>query len=196
MSYEKEIDHFVTESGETVGLKDTEARKGLIERIVAPQRAQIGQTIVVVETDENGVPTRWEPAYLNKPWRFIGNIVIPEDNTAWQNHGINVDMDGNPFCLSEAIVVFPKEGFGGGIRYIHLNESPSGGDYQDWSNVKTFVWFVTGPDGLHNVLLTSPNIDYWNKPDVQVLGPITSVTVNSNGVIAAGKTITVWGKDV
>lgn len=185
----------IEREGKVYDLKDKKARSDIATKITSPVVAAVGQTIVVTEVDENGAPTKWESAYPSKPWRFIGNIVIPEGNTAWQNHGINVDMDGNPFSLSEVIVVLPKDGFSGGIRYIHLNESPSAGDYQDWSNLKTYVWFATAPDGLHNVLMTSPILDYWNKPDVQVLGPITSVGVNSNGVITAGKTIAIWGKD-
>ena len=67
--------------------------------------AEVGQTIVVKEVDENGKPTEWECAELPSGWEVINEIILTEPTNKLV---LNVDKDGNPFALEEYKVIVSK----------------------------------------------------------------------------------------
>lgn len=54
------------------GMKDLFARQELEKKVPIPEKAKVGQTIVVTKVDENGYPLEWEAAAagLSLPLRF------------------------------------------------------------------------------------------------------------------------------
>jgi hypothetical protein len=71
--------------------------------IPAPKTAEVGQTIVVKEVDENGKPTAWEAADLPSggsvsKWVEAVNMVTAEDV---RELVINKDKNGNSFSFDE-----------------------------------------------------------------------------------------------
>jgi hypothetical protein len=112
--------------------------------IPVPLQAQLGQTVVVSEVDENGKPTAWEAA--NFP--AGGGIKLPEliASGTMEEEGFGFDItkdnDGNPFELVTAILYItnltPPEGTtsdvlckimmrgaGGRIVYLRANATQS-----------------------------------------------------------------------
>lgn len=87
-----------------------------IGAVEAPETAEVGQTIVVKEVDENGKPTAWEAA----DFPAGGGIKLPEliasGTMEEEGYGFDItkDNDGNPFELVTAILYItnltPPEG--------------------------------------------------------------------------------------
>jgi hypothetical protein len=77
--------------------------------VVAPDTAEVGQTIVVEEVAENGLPTKWKAVDLpaggsgGDKWETVIDYTVPEDCT---QAFLKTDLNGNPFKLKEAIVTF------------------------------------------------------------------------------------------
>lgn len=69
--------------------------------IPAPETAEVGQTIVVKEVDENGKPTAWEAADLptEGKWELIASGTMEEEARGIE---LTLDNDGKPFELTKA----------------------------------------------------------------------------------------------
>lgn len=72
-----------------------------IGAVAAPETAEVGQTIVVKEVDENGKPTAWEAANLptEDEWELIASGTMEEDA---RGITLTLDNEGNPFELKKA----------------------------------------------------------------------------------------------
>jgi hypothetical protein len=77
------------------------------ESIPVPETAEVGQTIVVKAVDENGKPTEWEGADVEKKYRLIKTITLDEEATAIE---FSEDEDGNPFALTEVMLCGSTKG--------------------------------------------------------------------------------------
>ena len=88
--------------------------KAEVARRIIPAHAEVGQTIVVSEVDENGNPSGWEA--VNFPdggssggnsggdnWEVIVDYTVPEGETAGPVE-FTVDKDGNAFDLKKAAI--------------------------------------------------------------------------------------------
>jgi hypothetical protein len=78
-----------------------DANEDVLDFVTTPETAEVGQTMVVKEVDENGKPTAWEAADLptEGKWELIASGTMEEDA-----NGIEVTLDnaGNPFELTKA----------------------------------------------------------------------------------------------
>lgn len=72
---------------------------------IAVSGATVGQTVKISAVDENGVPTAWEPVDLpDRTFELIGEVTLGEVQTA-NVITIDKDLDGNPFELSELLLL-------------------------------------------------------------------------------------------
>lgn len=76
------------------------------EVIPTPTTANVGQTIVVKEIDENGKPTKWEAVDVGggateEKWELISSGELTEDV---QQYIITKDNNGNKFNLNEVYI--------------------------------------------------------------------------------------------
>lgn len=81
-------------------------------KITAPATAEVGQTIVVSEVDENGKPTAWEMADMvsggsDEDWELIADATT-EEHVAYMN--VTQDINGNDFKLKKALVIIEYAG--------------------------------------------------------------------------------------
>ena len=78
---------------------------GILERILAPAVATVGQTIVVSEVDEEGKPIKWEAANpasgVGERYEILFNVEEAVESVEWDF----VDDSGNPVLLQEVEIV-------------------------------------------------------------------------------------------
>lgn len=123
------------------GATDAAAALTNLGAIPAPETAAVGQTIKVSAVDENGKPTAWEAVDFPsggggvKPFRLLRTVVVPTDastdtsGVTWLERseggywfGFDTDADGNPFEVSELIIVNEEAAaYASGIFTYHIN---------------------------------------------------------------------------
>lgn len=103
--------------GVVYDLEDTTARAEADKRIPIPSTAEVGQTIVVTEVDENGKPTKWSTVGLSAPdFKYI-RAVAPEDTVYLT---ITEDAEGNPLRFTEAYIA---------VTAARASDATAGGNY-------------------------------------------------------------------
>lgn len=131
--------------------------------------ATVGQTVKIAEVDENGAPTAWEsvdfPSGGDKgAFRLIRTVTIPEDpstdtsGVTWVERenggywfGFDTDENGNPFEISELIVVVNtaiakvEEGSGDPTLRFNCGATPYYGSGSTaplyaWDNTRSGAW--------------------------------------------------------
>lgn len=94
-----------TSLDEVAAVLGTKAAGGDTDISLGLTSASVGQIIKVKAVDENGKPTEWEAADMptgEEDFELIFSDTITEDVYEFNR---NVDKDGNPFELKEAVVI-------------------------------------------------------------------------------------------
>jgi hypothetical protein len=213
----KASDVFVkTEDGEKLPAEiEIDLNDDIPALVVAPSIAKVGQTMVVEEVNEIGVPTKWKAvdmAMVSK-WRKITAITTTEEvNTVI----ITEDDEGNAFEL-EDIVIYAKalanaEGAATGyFRFGIQADAPHRAIWQTTTGLPTsgYRWVqarftLFGDVWLAQDTLTSVNTSssygagyhnlLSNDKDI-ITTPAESVVFNFMGNIGVGSEIIVYGRD-
>ena len=119
-------DSIVYEETDESSYTKTEIDAALGDKITAPEAAEVGQTIVVSEVDENGKPTKWEAAELpsggggDEVWDILMNVTTEDDVS---NIAQTTPPDGHTFDeYTEAVLlIFVRPNSGGVTTGIGCN---------------------------------------------------------------------------
>ena len=175
--------------------------------------AAVGQIAKITAVDDTGKPTAWQAVDMpSGKQRRIAEITVAEPV---KKITVNKDINGNSFSLSEvSIFAYAGEAEEVGYSYARflVNENDSIGNFHLVVTKKTIsCFFRIREDGTGMVVRTEQNewnnfdkinlcsarVSYVLNGETNFGGAITDISMehaHSDGLIAAGSTIIVWGR--
>jgi len=183
------------------------------DKITIPTSAEIGQTIVVSEVDENGKPTKWESVDLSKndntEWKLLKAIELSEDTASIY---FDIDDEGNSFECKEIFfrgrttaadgttttlnIKFNTQNAGDPFFHGNSIVKNDGSDYAIYAQIlgeKVSFLHGTSNAGVTNV---NTLMTYGRNHTKITIEKITSVVLatGSGGGFASGSTFYVYGR--
>lgn len=138
-SLEERVTNLEKNGGSGSGIDTEPIYAEIATKITAPTTAEVGQTIVVSEVDENGKPTAWEMADMvsgggSNEWKHIRTVTIPED--------ASTDTSG---------VAFAEKTGSGSTEYIFAFDTDENGDSFDLNEL--FCTFNAGTNAANGAMV-------------------------------------------